>query len=645
MSEEPKPLPVSAVGVTVIPNVQLEPIEKAIYARQYEPASQMLLVALRHLKIGAQFIGYAIDPRVQASLYTRLAAAMVALLTDPKFGISQEGFDHFASEHAIIDVLFRASVFETSDHMLAALSSNPSETDKAKLQIADGNGLVKFLLTYSMRSGFGLSFEETFTKSPQVMFSLWAGMISPLITTAVQAQDRRELLLGLHKIFENVSVPDPVLATVSDAYMYTSYGIRRDKHDAKATIHQLIGKMLRTRGVKLPDAPVMARRRKERLALGGETKPTILICVEWFSHLHAMFRCYAPIIRQLRSKFRLVGMSRACDIDELGKAEFDEWREVSMDGLVLEKLVQEIVSTVRPDIIYYPSLGMAMWWVIMASARLAPIQVMTLGHPASSRSPFMDYVICEEKAIGDSALFSERIVEMPTSSARFVMRPDGEFPVPEIEETPEVIRIAIPAMLCKLNATFMHSMRRIAESQHAVRVEFHFFVNMLGINLFQAARELRDWLGDRAFIYERANYPDYTRNLRRCHLHFSTFPFGGTNSTIDSMLHAIPVLTKEGDEPHERFDAMMIRHAGQPESLIAKSVDEYVEMANRLIDSNEMRVGLSRKLIATDLRGLFFGEPDEDRRHSFVDAMTKIYDEHEALQNGPRVISIPPRTT
>ena len=310
-------------------------------------------------------------------------------------------------------------------------------------------------------------------------------------------------------------------------------------------------------------------------------------------------------------------------IDDAGRAEFDEWHDIPGEGLVLADLVKR-VGAIAPDVIYYPSLGMALWWVALASVRLAPVQVMTLGHPASSRSPAMDYVLCDEGAIGDPALFTERIVEYPNGSARFIMRSDADLPEAVRVDHPEVVRVAVPAMLCKLNADFMRTLRTIAE-QAGRPVEFHFFVNMLGVNLTQAAKEIREWLpGSR--IYERRHYNQYMRELRECQLHLSTFPFGGTNSNIDSMLLGLPIVTLWGDEPHERFDGMMIRRAGLPESLVAKTREAYIAEAVRLIRDDGARNALRDHLLAFDLQGEFFGEPPEGQRDAFLRAMEACYE-------------------
>lgn len=635
MDTDLKPAEKPVHPMTMIPNVSLEELERVIYSRDHERAGHVLLAALRKLKAGAEFIGYVPDPRLKRVLYTRFCAAMVALLADPAFEISQDGFDFLASEHAITDLVFRASAFQTSDHLLPQVAKNPDVSDPAKLDLGNGAALAKFLMTYSLRSGYSLNFEETFKRSPQIMFSLWAGMISPLLTTAVQASERREALLGMHGLFEDVRVSDAILPTLSDAYMYTSYGLRRDKHKAKGMIHRVLARTLLERGVPAPSAANLQQRRIAA-ALGG--KPKLLVCLEWFSSLHAMYRCYAPILRQLSAHFHLVGMSNSGTIDEQGKAEFHEWHEVPGEDLNLAALVERI-NAIAPDMIWYPALGMAMWCVAIASLRLAPVQVMTLGHPASSHSPAMDYVLCDEGAIGDPALFTEKIVEYPNGSARYIMRPDAEFPPHlEGEDVPDVVRIAVPAMLCKLNVPFLSALREISQKASkafdgARQVEFHFFVNMIGVNLFQAAREIRDWLPN-SKIYERTHFNQYLSHLRQCHLHLCTFPFGGTNSNIDSMMLGIPLVTLLGDEPHERFDAMMIRRARLPEALVAKTREAYVDEAVRLITHDAERNALRDHLLAFDLQGEFFGEPPEGQRTAFADAMMRVYVSHGNSADG-----------
>lgn len=647
MSEENQASAI-APSTVMIHNVSLEQFERAVYQRKHEEASQLLVQALRRIKIGGVFIGYPPVPDLYRQLYTRFCSAVIAMLADPLFSISQDGLDTFASEHAIMDVCFRQSAYGTSDHLLAQLATMPGEeVDVRKLRFENGASLVKFLVTYSLRSSFDMDFEATFKKQPQLIFSLWAGMLSALLTIHPKAQERHEFLLGLHHLFADV-IPSPaVLPSLSDAYMYTSYALRSDKHDAKATIHRIFARFLDHHQVAMPRIDRVLGRRKIK---DRRDKPVILVCCEWFGSQHAMYRCYAPIIKQLRDRFYLVGMSRSTDIDDIGKATFDEWREVPSENLILAKLIAE-VTEIAPDMIYYPSLGMALWWVVLASVRLAPIQFMTLGHPASSRSPCMDYVVCEEGAIAEPELFSEKVVTMPFGSARYVMRTDAVLPEPLREDLPAVVRVAVPAMLCKLNARFMDALREIDQrvkrtnrdfGSPAPQVEFHFFINMAGANLHQGAAEIREYLPT-ALIYERAHYSQYMDHLRRCHLHLGTFPFGGTNSNVDSMLLGIPVLAMEGKEPHERFDAMQLRHVGLDDWLVASNVPDYIERAVDLIVDHHKRQSLRDQLLATDLRALFYGQPRPHAVGGFLAAVETIFEQHEEIQaSGNRMFRTAP---
>lgn len=605
-------------GLSMIENVLLEEFEKAVYGREHERASVLLLQNLRKFKAGAGVVGYPREPQLEKLLYTRFCAAVVALLADPEFSVNQNGFDSLAAEHAVLDLLFRASAFGNSDHLLALVSANPS-ADATKLRMDDGGALMKFLLTHSLLSGFSLNFETVFRRDPQVMLALYAGMASPLLTVTTQAHLQREKLLGMHEIFADCELTNPVIPTLSDAYMYTSYGTRRDKHAAKATIHRLFANMLVKNHVALPIFG--PQRRKER--------PTILVALEWFGSNHAMYRCYAPAMRQLRKRFRLVAMCTSLVIDEAGKQEFDEWLEIKPESLILSQLVATI-DAIAPDVIYYPSLGMAPWWVALASVRLAPVQVMSVGHPASSHSPAMDFVLCDESAIGDPTLFTEQIITYPDGSTPYVMRPDADLPEPRLDDHPQVVRVAVPAMLCKLNAEYMATLREISDRVKRP-VEFHFFINMLGVNLTQAAAEIREWIPS-AKIYERRHYNQYMRELRECDLHLSTFPFGGTNSNIDSMLLGLPIVTLWGDEPHERFDGMMLRRIGMPESLIAKTREEYAAVAVELIESDEARNALRDRLLQCDLTGAFFGEPPVP--DAFLKAMEHAYEQQFSDRRG-----------
>jgi predicted O-linked N-acetylglucosamine transferase (SPINDLY family) len=162
------------------------------------------------------------------------------------------------------------------------------------------------------------------------------------------------------------------------------------------------------------------------------------------------------------------------------------------------------------------------------------------------------------------------------------------------------------------------------------KVEFHFLINMIGLNLHQSSVEINEWLPG-SKVYERTSYPDYVRHINECNLHACTFPFGGVNSNIDSFKVGVPIVCLWGDEPHSRYDGIMIRRAGLPEWLIAKSINEYVSTMVRLIDDDDTRNALRDQLLHTDIDGLFFGDPPAGMDTAVADAFWKMFLFHEEM--------------
>ena len=115
----------------------------------------------------------------------------------------------------------------------------------------------------------------------------------------------------------------------------------------------------------------------------------MLIPLERFHSHHAMYRCWAPSIRDLRRHFDLVGMVREEDIDKPGQEEFD--RVITIPSEMPLATIVKLAQEVEPNFIFYPSIGMSHWTIMMAGLRIAPIQVMAHGHPATSMWPTIDY--------------------------------------------------------------------------------------------------------------------------------------------------------------------------------------------------------------------------------------------------------------
>jgi hypothetical protein len=599
-----------------VENVNLEQFEALVYSRQHEEAGRELLRDLKRLKVGGEFAGHPMNDETRPRLYTRLAAAIGALFADPSFQLSQEGFDLLAVEHATFHAVFQASAFGNADHLLrqfATLDAN----NPGQLHFTTPQHIVKLLLAYSLDSELDIDFEAVFRAAPRLALPAFLGMLAHIVVFSPRAHARRERLLQLGPLFEQVDLHEYMLPAMSDAYMYTSYATADTKHHIKRSFNGMMRGLI---SKQIAIAPLPTRGKAAK-------RPTLLVPIEWFTSLHAMYRCFAPSVERLGERFRLVMMGRESEMDAVSKQIFDDVIELKGANVSLSDVIGEILR-LKPDMIFYPSVGMATWWVATSTLRLAPIQISGMGHPASTMSEAIDYMVVEDRYPGDPSAYSE-IAVMRRGELPMVLRADAEPPQPEVRPSPEVLRIAVPAMACKINAPFLAIAQSISR-QCRRPVEFHFFPNMVGLTWFHAAKQIRSWLPN-AVVYPRSDYNTYLQNLRNCDVHLSPFPFGGCNSNLDSFLLGIPIVALEGIEYHSQQDPGMMRAAGLPEWLISYHPAEYERVALRLIHDDAERVAIAQSLRRTDVSSIFFSRPSDERVDDYLELFDWMYRHHEAI--------------
>ena len=122
-----------------------------------------------------------------------------------------------------------------------------------------------------------------------------------------------------------------------------------------------------------------------------------------------MYRSFARIIRRLSDHFDLVALADDAMIDGASDAIFSEVIKLPGKRPPVAEIVKKILA-ISPDMIFYPSLGMSHWTVMLALLRLAPIQVASLGHPATTKSDAIDYIYTAAMDGDLQKIFSERVL-------------------------------------------------------------------------------------------------------------------------------------------------------------------------------------------------------------------------------------------
>lgn len=602
--------------------MDLTSFELAVYRRDRDTAWRLLFPILWELASQPIHDGAlaANTWEERKTLFTRLAAAIAALLADPETTLSDALYRQLLVVGNVTSNVFTASDFGSSDHALRCMGLLPGsgQTQRITPQFA-----AKLHTVYSLDSAASVDLAGLAKKPPSLRLLLFLKYLSTKPVLSLAGHQRREQLLDMADQLEPAPLPDTAdnLVQASNAYMLCSYAEHPRKHAVKPVIAASVREWMLRRG--LTDARLPATRQLR-------ARPTMLVASEYMLSGHVQYRYFGQWLRQLAKRFRLVLVTEDGQVDGTSRRLFDDVRTFSRspNGAHLAEAVS-LIKALSPDIIFYPSVGMKHWGVALSTLRLAPIQLTALGHSASTFCPEIDYYVIEQGYVSDPALLSERVVLLPDESLRFERFPGFVAPAPDIRERPGTLRIALPSNLLKLNPAFLSTCRQISDASGRP-LEFHAFPNARALEGDVASAALRRWLPN-AVVHPFLGYPEYLAALNACDLVLSPSPFGGLHSVVDSLRQGLPVIARDCPEPHGRTDSMILRLAGMPEASVVQSERHYIDRALQVIGDDELRVAWSRHALAAEVDRRLFGDASTPLRSEVIDAVSWLYENHESI--------------
>jgi hypothetical protein len=562
----------------------LTQLEVCVRERRYNEAGNALIPILGAIEGGSKS-----DTSIPSeSDATRLAAAITQILVDTSVPFSKGMFLEMNRFKRCITQAYQVSGYRGTSHLLKMLG----KTDDKGVSSYNGQELLRLFTGISINAMTPELCDAFLKMDPQWSFPVMIGYLSEQLLYTPQSELVRSKLLASGHLWENID-PDAYNLNVGGktlfslnivtAYMGCSYADAPHKHDIKKCMNKIVRRWLDKNGVK--DTPIPTKRTLKK-------RPKLVIFAEFYSHLHAMHRCYGPSIESLKEHFdTTMVIANAKPHPELDKlAHKVETIDLPRDNPlpVIDKL-----QSLAPDILYLPSIGMRFSSIAVSNVRIAPIQVMSFGHPATTHSEAMDYVILN--SFGQNpASTSEKTMDVPSLDV-FSPRSDAVSIPPNIRLDPEVVRIAVPAWSRKVTPRFLETCQRIQQAAKK-KVEFWFFPNALGY-LYQAVKRRYEGMIPGSVVLPTKNYNDYIRDINQCDLFLSTFPFGATNGLVDALLQGLPVVNLVGDEVHSCSDSAIVSLVGQPEFLSAKTIDDYINAVVRLVDDPVLRVQISRNIV------------------------------------------------
>jgi hypothetical protein len=597
----------------------LEDFEHAAYSRKHEDAAKMLVNLLSILDSsygvpGPQFraqplAGIASDQR-EAHIGVRLASAISCLFSDKDFQFAPQSLTSLFTLQRWFATIFGSTLFLNADHVVRALNL-AGKGNLNHLEVTPQD-LPKFCLLYLPESEIVLEIDSLWDANKYLAASLGMALLSPRFLGSPQAHDKRETLLPwlAEKLPEIESLDALPFGIMHDVYMHCSYADLPDKHAIKGSINVLIERWLEQNKLLSLDTPVKTLAGIKQ----GAAKPTMLVVMEWFNAGHSIYRTHSRTLEAARELFHVVGMGLANATDAVGHAVFDEWIEIKPANLQ-EQIAQirAVAQKYQAQVFYMPSVGMFPLTMMLANIRLAPVMAMALGHPATTHSEHMDYVVVEEDYVGDPECFSEELLVLPADGMPY--RPSGlasQVPAqPIIRENPEVVDIVVASSAMKINPGFLNACKHIAATSK-VPVKFHFAVAFAqGMVFEQVRRVVGNVLGDTAIVYSHRGYQEYMEIVRNCDMFINPFPFGNTNGIIDTVTAGLVGVCKTGMEVNEHIDQGLFERFGMPTWLVATTTEDYIKATIQLAENHELRNELRRKHAGPDKVGrIFQGRPE-----------------------------------
>ncbi|MBU3617849.1 peptide transporter [Polynucleobacter sp. JS-Fieb-80-E5] len=597
----------------------LEKFEAYAYSQNHEMGMRELKLFLDSLdsnygSVGSDFEAqplYSVSQfEVDQHIFTRIASATSCLLSNKSLVISPEWTQRLLATHRWIFILFAASPFHNADHVIRALNVKDNPSDLNHLEVAQEE-LLKFCLLYTPDSEIALDLDALWAGNKELAACLCLVLLSPRFLGSPLAHSKREQILPwlaarLDQIDDIEQLPIGVL---HDLYMHCSYADRADKHDIKKSINALIRRKLRNNHVLEIEIPRLKLSTKP-----DKNKPVMLVILEWFGSSHSIYRTHSRTIEGARRHFRVVAMAYENCVDEVTKQVFDEFIPLSNVGMMDQlKQIQDVAQKLNAQICYMPSVGMFPLTMWVSNLRIAPLQMMALGHPATTHAHAIDYVVVEEDYVGSKNCFSEKLLILPKDGMPY--RPSASAKEMSISKKflakPEVVKIAVCATTMKLNPSFLQACAQIIEKSR-VPIEFRFLVGQAqGMVYHYVQRVVKRFLGDGVIIYPHQNYQDYMAVISDCDMFINPFPFGNTNGIIDTVSAGLIGVCKTGPEVHEHIDQGMFERLNYPKWMVAENITDYVNAAVRLAENHAERIKLSKTLSGKNKVDVFFnGRPE-----------------------------------
>jgi hypothetical protein len=514
-------------------NASIEELEYAIVSKNYVDADSALISLITmYVENKVELTAGPYDRELSSEqknlesyqVIEKLATLLTVWFSDWSYTPSSDTYSFVCLQKTFINNLFSASSYHSTDHILSNLGlvNNNDYTPEQ---------LRRLLFVITIESVIDVPWALLFQYLPEVTVLAYTGQLRSInIQMSQRAQKSIQRLVKAACIAPTAICSNPAdLSPLLSTYFNCSNLADPDKYEIKKWIVRCIVRFMNdylTPGLK-------KRIKNEVKTKPIIDKPTILVFHEFYTNSHAMYRGHHPRIAALREKFYVVGMGIDTQFDEIGQSDFDQVIVIAeANKLDLNSMIKAILK-LSPDIILYPSVGMSIFVPLIASLRLAPIQIASGGHPSSTYLDTIDYFHFIDMGQGLDVM--EDILHekwLPTKRLG-LQRKEGPFSTIDLGIDEQIPNVMVNGVIQKVSINVIEACKDIS-LKTSPTPHFHFFMThpKQDIEYFAAKSILRRYLPNSS-LHPFSSYSNYMSVLKCCKFAIATFPFGGTNSNID----------------------------------------------------------------------------------------------------------------
>jgi protein O-GlcNAc transferase len=246
------------------------------------------------------------------------------------------------------------------------------------------------------------------------------------------------------------------------------------------------------------------------------------------------------------------------------------------------------VARDRPDVMFYPEVGMDPATCALAALRLAPLQVAGWGHPVTTGLSSMDLFVSGELLEGPGAErhYSEKLVRLPGTGVCTQLTIVKPQPWDGPQRHSEIIRFALCQQPIKFDPADDVVLTRIAKAVGpsefwlASPTKLHWATARLRERLARTFRS--EGLDPDAYLRVMPWLPrsQFISFLDETDIYLDCPAFSGYTTAWQAIHQGVPIVTLEGEFLRQRLAAGLLRQIGITEG-IASSRDQYVGIAVR----------------------------------------------------------------